>query len=169
MAPPSITDQILDAYLELIPALRTLQFAEGGDSPWRELDLSMAQMKALMMVISTRGLTSSGLAVRMRLGASAITHLVDRLVEKKLVRREPDPTDRRVAWIRATPKAIALRQRLMEANRLVLLDVVRDLPGEDQEQILRGLQLLASAAQRRVASLDAPPQAPNPHLSLNDR
>lgn len=33
MAPISTTDQILDASLELIPALRTLQFAEGGDLP----------------------------------------------------------------------------------------------------------------------------------------
>lgn len=157
--PPTTTDQIIEAYLDLIPALRTLQFAERGDSPWRELDLSMAQLKALMMVISARGLTSSGLAARMRLGASAITHLVDRLAERKLVRREPDPHDRRVAWIRATPKAIALHQRLVEANRVVLLDVLRDLPADDQEQIRRGLRLLASAALRRVASLDDQPHA----------
>ena len=72
-------------------------------SSWFDLDLSMAQFKTLMLIGSSGGLTGRDLARRLDVGPSAVTPLVDRLVQYGYVQREEDPTDRRVTWTRLLP------------------------------------------------------------------
>ena len=56
----------------------------------------MAQFKALLIVADRGGVTGRELSKSLGIGPSAVTSLVDRLVERKLVRREDDPADRRL-------------------------------------------------------------------------
>src|SRR5437763_15013654 len=72
---------------------------------WISLDLSMAQLKAFMIVVHTGGLPTRSLAQRMKVTASATTPVVDGLAAKNLVRREDDADDRRVIWVMPTSKA----------------------------------------------------------------
>jgi len=69
---------------------------------WSDLDLTMAQLKALIAITGTGGLTGRDLAERLGIGPSAVTPLVDRLVAHGYVRREEDATDRRITWARPT-------------------------------------------------------------------
>jgi DNA-binding MarR family transcriptional regulator len=139
-----------DLMVSLMHALRAIQAAGGGDRIWTDLHLTMAQFKALALVASTGGLTSRGLAERLGIGPSAVTPLVDRLIGQKLVRRENDPDDRRVAWIRPTPRALALWEKLLQINRSVVAEMVETMPARDLERVQQALGLLLDAAQRAL-------------------
>jgi len=111
----------------------------------------MAQFKALLIVADRGGVTSRELSKSLGIGPSAVTSLVDRLVERKLVRREDDPADRRVAWIRPTAKALGLRDRLLETHRSVWTEIVESLPSADRQHLHETCTRLAQTAQGVLA------------------
>jgi len=72
--------------------------ARAGVDPWSDCPMTMPQLRALSLIVATpHGLSSRELASLLGVGASAITPLVDRLVEHGFVRRLEDPHDRRIA------------------------------------------------------------------------
>src|SRR5262245_24322211 len=83
------TDPV-DALNALVQALRAIQ-AVLGDRPWLVLDLTMVQLKAVMLLAQTGGMPSRKLADALGIGPSAVTPLVDRLVQQRLTRRDHDP------------------------------------------------------------------------------
>jgi DNA-binding MarR family transcriptional regulator len=149
--PPAAAQSPAELMIALQHALRAIQATTGGDRTWVELQLSMAQLKALALVVHTGGVTGRSLAARLSIGASAVTPLVDRLAAQKLVRRESDPDDRRVAWIRPTPKALALWEKLQQTNRTVLTEILDALPSKDRDRVHQALALLLDAAHRVLA------------------
>lgn len=120
-------------------------------SDWIDLDLTMSQLKTIMMVVDSGGLTGRDLALRLGVGAPAITALVDRLVQRGYVRREDDLTDRRVTWNRPTERATALFERLHIAHREKLVAILTMLSPEDLALVERALVLLGTAASRKAA------------------
>lgn len=140
--------QTVETILSLMQTLRARQTEE---KPWLALDLTMAQLKALMIVLQTGGVASRGLAERLSIGPSAVTPLVDQLVDEKLVRREDDPSDRRVVLIRPTPRAVALRRKLLETSRAAVTEVLDEIPPADVPSIQRALAQLLDAAARVLA------------------
>src|SRR5215475_1144319 len=117
--------QTVEIFLSLMQALKGRQTE---DKPWLSLDLTMAQLKTLMIVLQTGGVPSRGLAERLSIGPSAVTPLVDQLVDQKLVTREADPSDRRIVLIRPTARAIALRRRLVETSRAAVVELLAEVP-----------------------------------------
>jgi DNA-binding MarR family transcriptional regulator len=137
----------VDTLLAFACALRSLQLGE-RDHPWLTLPLTMAQLKALMLLLQSGGLPSRGLADRLGIGPSAVTPLVDRLVQQRLVRREADAADRRVIWVRPTARATALRDRVLETNRSALAEIVAGIPAAQRKQVQVGLERMLEAAER---------------------
>lgn len=78
-----------------------------------ELDLSPPQLHALRELAPGTAVAMSDLAKKLRCDASNITGIVDRLEGRDLVKRRPDPADRRVKTIVATPAGSALRERIV--------------------------------------------------------
>ena len=122
-----------------------------GKLPWRYLDLSMAQLKAVMLLGRTGRARSRELADGLGIAPSAATPLVDRLVEQKLARREDDPADRRIVWILPTGKALAVYDELLHTSQDVLDDVISEVPAKDRKAVRDSVQLLADAANRVLA------------------
>jgi DNA-binding MarR family transcriptional regulator len=147
---PAGGKQCIDALAELVQTLRTIQVAR-GERPWLLVDLTMTQLKAVILLAQTGGMRSRELADGLGVAPSAATPLVDRLVGQKLARRHHDPDDRRIVWIRPTPKAIALHDSLMQTNRSILVDVLHELPAAERPRVLHSVQLLLDGA-RRVLS-----------------
>ena len=140
-------DPTLDALVTLVQTLRTLHLATGGHQPWLCLDLTMVQFKIVLLLVFTGGMTSRGLADQLAVGPSAITQLVDRLVDQKLAMREPDESDRRVTWIRPTGKAKTLQDDLMQTSRPSLEEVLQGLAPKDIAIVRQALTLLIERAQ----------------------
>lgn len=141
------TRDCTDALSDLVQTLRTIQVAQ-GDRPWLVVDVTMAQLKALILLVQSGGLRSRDLADGLGIAPSATTPLVDRLVEQKLARREPDATDRRIIWIRPSAKAVLQHDKLMQMNRSVLDEVLNELPAGEKQTVYTSIQLLLESAER---------------------
>jgi len=61
----------------------------------QQLDLNPTDHKCLDLILKNGQLTAGALAQRTGLTTGAITGVIDRLEQKKLVKREKDPNDRR--------------------------------------------------------------------------
>ncbi len=136
-----------DELASLVLTLRAIQFTQ-GHHPWMLLGLTMAQLKAVMLLAQTGGMRSRELADGLGIAPSAATPLVDRLVEQKLARREDDPTDRRIVRIQPTPKAVSLHDELMQTKSAVLAEVLDEVPANRREEVHRSVALLLECAQR---------------------
>jgi DNA-binding MarR family transcriptional regulator len=82
------------------------------------------QRLALIEVVAVGPLRLGQLASRMDTTPATATRTVDALQELGYVRRRPDPEDRRVTVVQATPKG----QRWSDRRRTLLLGVLRELP-----------------------------------------
>ena len=95
----------------------------------------MSQLKTIILLVETGGLTGRDLAERLGIGPSAVTALVDRLVQRGYARREEDRADRRVSWARPTEKAIELFERLHATHRERLAEVLATLAPEELARV----------------------------------
>ena len=139
----------IDALSRLMQSLRTIQVWR-GDHPWLLLDLTMVQLKALVLLVETEGLRSRELADGLGIAPSATTPLVDRLVQQQLAVRDDDASDRRIIWIRPTAKAVSLHGKLMQTHASVIAEVLQEVPPDQRSGVYRAAQLLSDSARRVV-------------------
>lgn len=120
-------------------------FARATAAEWLDLDLSISQLKALAVLIHEQPVTVGALADRLGLGMSGGSHLVDRLVQERLVERSEDPDNRRRTLLRLTPDAEALVRRLRQGRAEQLRRYLRRMAEEDLAALQRGLCALVAA------------------------
>jgi DNA-binding MarR family transcriptional regulator len=92
----------------------------------------------------------SNLGEQLGVTARNVTALVDALESEGLVRRTPHSTDRRATVIELTTDGAAAAGELVEAFRQKIAGLFRDLPDDDQRQLLRLVDSLLVALQKRV-------------------
>ena len=118
---------------------------------------SLATWIVLSAVNSEVGfINQSVLASRVRLEGATITHHVDRLEELGLVKRRPDPHDRRVRHVELTPAGKKLHAKLMTAAKEFEARALDGLTAKDCAQLRTALDRVrenltsgrTSAAQR---------------------
>lgn len=116
-------------------------FADAGVSRVRP-----AYLGVLIALWTEDGLKAVDLARRAGLETSSMTGLLDRMERDQLVRRDPDPSDRRAHRIHLTEEGRAIRDSVTNVVEEVLSTVFRGIP-DDQlagtKDILR--RVLANA------------------------
>lgn len=91
----------------------------------------------VLQKINAKGrLTVSEVAEKLSVSLSAITALVDRLVQAGLVVRSRDDQDRRLVWLEATEKGKEILARCMEGRKQVAAKYFGQLTDEDLEKLL---------------------------------
>ena len=149
------TDAVLQRYHQLMRALRT-ERARRGTDPWSECPTTMAQLRALSLIAASQhGLSSRELAAMLAVGASAITPLVDRLVERDFARRTEDPHDRRVARLEATENGAALLERMAAGQGDVVRDILAQLAPAELEIVGAAFDVLQTGLQRTIQTTSA--------------
>ena len=140
--------------------LRVLGPAQARD--WVDVDLTMSQLKMMFVLSSAMGSAdgTSGLRVgevARGLGVTlpTVTAVMDKLVERGLVRRDEDPLDRRQHVCRLTADGQALLHRLMAGRRAFTNTLLEHLDDDELAAFLRGMQVLMAAAERLRASASA--------------
>jgi DNA-binding MarR family transcriptional regulator len=112
--------------------------------------MTMPQLRALSLIVaSPRGRSSRELASLLGVGASAITPLVDRLVEHGFVLRHEDAHDRRIARLYPTEAGSAILEQMVAGKGDVLREALSKLTPEQLQQV-------ASACETLRAALDQP-------------
>lgn len=128
-----------------------------------QLDLTMAQFKALVVVEGSLGIGVCRLGREIDVGESAASLLVDQLVRHGYVERTTDPTDRRRVLLGATPSGQKLLRELRHGHRQNLKEWLANLDDDQFDMLARGLHALAQAASASKSSVaaDATTEVPN--------
>jgi len=133
--------------LEIVASLRRILTHVSGDRSgvWMDLEVTMAQMKVLMLLREHGAMRVGVLAGRLTVSTPTITGVVDRLVREGLVQRADDPSDRRVVLNVLTAKGGQLMEGLQQRGDAELQRVAGALSAEEQTAIAQSLMRLDEA------------------------
>jgi DNA-binding MarR family transcriptional regulator len=122
-------------------------------------EVTLPQLRTLVVVAQHGAQTVSSLADRLDVHASTMTRMCSRLVSRGLVERRPSPLDRREVVIVLTALGQRLVDEVMDKRRREIDAVVRHMTSDDRDRIVAALDLFTRAA-------DAPPseQESSPEL-----
>jgi len=92
---------------------------------------------------------------RILVESSSTTYVVDKLVQRGLVRRRPSGSDRRVTLLALTPAGRRLIARIFPAHAAAIRHAVSALPARQQAAAVRLLRSLGTGAAERLAAKEA--------------
>jgi DNA-binding MarR family transcriptional regulator len=140
MSQPS-TEDALAAYKKLHRAM-----LNSSASKWRDLDISMQQLRAIYFLRDEEEASVGRLAELFGTGLPAASLLADRLVRAGYVERREDPADRRRVLLSLTRVGLRLVTDLREGSHLLLRRWMSSLSEEDLAALTRGWRALADVA-----------------------
>jgi DNA-binding MarR family transcriptional regulator len=105
-------------------------------------EITQSQLSALATVVRDGPLTLRDLAAAERVQPPTITRIIEPLLERGLVERTPDVTDRRVAWVGATREGRALVEQVRRRRDSYLAHRLRTLDPEELAVLARAAELL---------------------------
>ncbi len=123
------------------------RFKASSGGAWMEIDLTLPQLRTLLILAEEGPLVIGQIAQRLGIGLSTGGHLVDRLVQAGLAERTEDSEDRRRTLARLTPKGEELHARLL--NRVQHIQtLIQKLDEDDLVALLQGLRALNRAVDK---------------------
>ena len=136
---------------------------------WIAVDLTMSQLKVAFLLYGAMpprggdGLRVSEVARLLGVTLPTVTSVMDKLVERGMLRRDEDPTDRRQHVCRLTPDGLQLIERLAAGRRAYTSKLLAYLDDEALATVLAGMKLLIGAAERLHAG--EPPVVDGPETA----
>ncbi|MFZ5732603.1 MAG: MarR family winged helix-turn-helix transcriptional regulator [Pseudomonadota bacterium] len=126
------------------------------------IGISSSDLECLDVIVLRGPITAGGIAAATGLTGGAVTGLIDRLEQAKLVRREHDPDDRRKVMVRALP---AVEQRIDPLFEPIVRSSSAAMARYTDEQLALILDFVAHAsegmrtAMEELKTLTANPKA----------
>jgi len=143
---PARTAAQAQRLLDLLNALGSTTFRQLLWQRASELDLTFAQSQVLFYVADHPACPMGEVAKAFGVTLPAVTHIVDRLEEKRFVSRAHHPADRRVYVLELTSAGQALVEELHGIQMRALDGVLTRMSAEDRDRALRGIEALVEAA-----------------------
>ena len=142
-------DSRVEAVLASIMALQERLQGETSTG-WLRLDLTLPQVKALMVVGATGKNRARMSEVGRALGASAstATGIVDRLAERKLVQRVRDEADRRAVLVQLTTEGKRTLEQIAALTNARMRALLARLSEVELATVGRAMDILRAAAER---------------------
>ena len=132
------------------------QLHTGRLDEWEGLDMTIPQIRTLVLLERMGPLRMGNIAIYLDRALSATTTVMDRLVEKGLVDRVADPSDRRVVICQLSESGEQAITRFWRIGR-ERIQIVADLLDEEQlETVVQGFELIRWAEgeiQRTITSM----------------
>lgn len=113
-----------------------------------EIDVTMSQIKVLYMASVRPDTNMSMVAAQLHVGLSAVSGLVDRLVEHGLLTRHEDPVDRRQHLLNVSPKGARVLERVRELNTAHLERLLSGLSERELDALHDGIAALEREAHK---------------------
>lgn len=112
-------------------------------------DLSSTEYSLLKFCMEHGECTATQLAGALPVDASRISRIVNRLVERKLLRRRRPREDRRTVMLTLTEDAKELTSRVMESERIFDVTLTDGISDEEKEVFISvAMKVLANCAAR---------------------
>ncbi len=118
----------------------------------QETGISGSQLWALAQIAAAPGLRVTALARALAVHQTTASNLVDKLVQRKLVRRERKREDQRIVQLFLTPRGMAAVSKAPQPYEGVLPDALMRLPPADLRKLDAMLKSLARKMRVRDAS-----------------
>jgi DNA-binding MarR family transcriptional regulator len=115
------------------------------------IQVSPTQLRVLTLLNADPASNVNGLAHALLVNASSASRLCDRLEAMGLLRRQPDPHDRREVRLRLTPAGHELLAQWRQHRRDALLTVLTRMPTAARQDLMRSLRAFSSAADELLA------------------
>jgi DNA-binding MarR family transcriptional regulator len=109
-----------------------------GDVP-----MTLRVSRVMLLVASYHGLNQRELAELADFDPATFVGVLDRLESEGWIHRVSDPKDRRAHLIVLANRAEPLVDRIRTAIRSMMVDVLREVPGEERTSMLRNLQRIS--------------------------
>jgi DNA-binding MarR family transcriptional regulator len=135
------------------------QLAEGHAHPLLGVNLTMSQLKIMIILARLGGTSGQDLARRTGVGLATLTGIIDRLVAQHLVTRREDPRDRRVRRLELTPAGIELIDGLIAAGEAQHQRLLQRLALAELETVAQAFGLLLDSANAAADEAAAEPMA----------
>jgi DNA-binding MarR family transcriptional regulator len=113
-------------------------------------EVTLPQLRTLVVVSLQGPQTVSALAERLDVHASTMTRMCSRLVSRGLVARKPSALDRREVVIELTAQGQGLVDEVMDKRRREIDAVVRRMSAEDRDRVVAALELFSQAVDGRA-------------------
>lgn len=111
-------------------------------SEWLTSDLTVAQLRVLLLLHSEGPSRMSTIAATMGIALSTATGIVDNLVKKALVERVADPEDRRLVICKLSSQGQELTNALWATGRPQIEKLLQDLTAEQLKRVAEVAELL---------------------------
>lgn len=147
-ADPTSGAHFADAIVETIIYLYT-ESRRITKTAARELGLTGPQLTVMKLLETFGDLSLSSLSERIRAQNSTVTGIIDRMEREGLVERERSTSDRRVVFIKLTPKGAALAKTIEVEPMEIFRSVLLGLSKEDTKDLLR----ILGKIQKRVRAM----------------
>jgi DNA-binding MarR family transcriptional regulator len=144
-APDAVVDAVVRAGRALV-GITVRALASVSD------EVTLPQLRTLVVVSLQGPQTVSALADRLDVHASTMTRMCSRLVARGQVARKPSAIDRREVVIELTRQGQGLVDEVMEKRRREIDVVVQRMTPEDRDRVVAALVLFAQAAGDSVPS-----------------
>ncbi|MEO7557016.1 MAG: MarR family transcriptional regulator [Acidimicrobiales bacterium] len=109
-------------------------------------EVTLPQFRALVVVSSPETTTVSTLAHALDIHPTTATRLCDRLVDKELLRRDPDPEDRRTVELHLSAAGRQLVKRVTARRQRDLAAIAARMPAPAARAAIVALGAFADAA-----------------------
>jgi DNA-binding MarR family transcriptional regulator len=114
----------------------------GIPAEWFTSDLTVAQLRVLLVLQSTGSSRMSDIASVLDVALSTATGIVDKLVKKEMVSREADPQDRRLVICRLSPAGQEIMNRLWTSGQFQMESLLDGLNEEELEKASEVAEIL---------------------------
>ena len=116
-----------------------------------DLDLTMAQFRALVTIHHHGTMTGRDLAGRLGVTPGTLIPLIDRLEELHYIRRVPDLKDRRLTWLELTTRGERLFRQLFRAGGRRVMAAIAKLNSTDRKTLGRILNQIAESIETQLS------------------
>ncbi len=108
--------------------------------------LGPTEARALRFFAHRPGSTQQDLVVHSGRDKAQITRIVQQLMERELLAREPDPNDGRRFNLQLTKKGLALQEAMHAQRKKLAADMLRGLGKEERQQLMGLLERMRASA-----------------------
>lgn len=114
----------------------------------RLMELTLPQLRTLILLYAQGPLRMSNISCQLSVGMPAITSLVSKLEEKRLVVREHNTEDRRVVFCSATEQGKAEIERFWHVGREQINRITYSLSEAEVKLITQAMRIFLRAAEK---------------------
>lgn len=118
----------------------------------RKHNLTVAELKCIRQISTTENFNNKEIAERMNLSSSRLTRIIDGLVEKGIIKREIDPSDRRNMKLCLSTEGVNLLQDINNTYLTVHKEILSKLDPKMHRDAINAIASLLKALEEWLNS-----------------